>query len=307
MPRKNKDSVSSGHKLGQLIGDWFEKFFVLPLLIEVSDKLQLNLNNRFVKIPGRPNRLKWKDENNNTVDYDFVLELDGTLTQIGAPVAFIESCWRRGSRHSKDKARDDSGKLLPMRSSYPTARFLGLVVAGDFTEPARDLVISSQIDLFYVPKDKIINAFLTNGLTIDYPDDSEEVDKQLIAMAFESAYTEKLAKNVSNTLKRLIGKAAVTSYVDRVRASLSALPQEIRIILRNESSPIVFKSVSEATTFLKNPVFKQGVGKESYIYQITYSDGTEFERTASDIDKLRALHEQTIMLTNHVNKLAGLP
>ncbi len=35
--------ASSGHKLGQLVGDWFEQYFSLPLLSQVADALELYL------------------------------------------------------------------------------------------------------------------------------------------------------------------------------------------------------------------------------------------------------------------------
>jgi hypothetical protein len=138
--------ASSGHKLGQLIGDWFEEYFVLPLLNNVANKLQVFIDSRFIKRVVRGRKIEWLDSDGNTVDYDYVLELHGTENEIGIPVAFVECFWRRGSRHSKDKARDDSGKLMPMRETYPTARFLGIVAAGDFTKPARDLIRSREID-----------------------------------------------------------------------------------------------------------------------------------------------------------------
>jgi len=145
-------NASAGHKLGQLVGDWFEEHFVLPLLTDVADGLHLYLDHRFRARPARGEKILWNDEEDNSVDYDFVMELDGSDEAIGVPVAFFECFWRRGSRHSKDKARDDSGKLAPMSFVHPTARFLGIVAAGDFTQPARQLVLSRGIDLFYIPK-----------------------------------------------------------------------------------------------------------------------------------------------------------
>ncbi len=133
MDEKLNDIVSSGHKLGQLIGDWAERYFVLPLLQKVADELGLFLDSRFVDRLARGEKILWPDADGNSVDYDFVLELNGTPDKLGIPVAFIESFWRRGSRHSKDKARDDSGKLAPMREIYPTARFLGIIAIGAFT------------------------------------------------------------------------------------------------------------------------------------------------------------------------------
>ena len=223
----NQSKMSSaGHKLGQLIGDWFENYFVLPLLKEVAEKLGLYLDNRFVDRPARGDKIIWRDIDGNGVDYDFVLELGGTDEHIGIPVAFIECFWRRGSRHSKDKARDDSGKLMPMRIAYPTARFLGIVSAGDFTEPARDLVRSRDIDLLYVPKNKVVQAFSKSGLQIDYPDNATESQKLVLAADFEGKFSGKASKAVAKNLINLVGKVAVNSYIDRVKARLSALPQE---------------------------------------------------------------------------------
>src|SRR5258708_3938107 len=113
----DEDLASSGHSLGQKVGDWLEEFFVLPLLKQVAGDLKLYLDNRFRTRQARADKIAWKDEDDNEVDYDFVMELDGTDDKIGIPVAFFECFWRRGKRHSKDKARDDSGKLMPMRAT----------------------------------------------------------------------------------------------------------------------------------------------------------------------------------------------
>ena len=39
----DQEHASAGHKLGQLIGDWFEEFFVLPLLAIVPALLYLKM------------------------------------------------------------------------------------------------------------------------------------------------------------------------------------------------------------------------------------------------------------------------
>src|SRR3954453_3339381 len=86
-----KELSSAGHKLGQLVGDWLEEHFVLPLLKQVADHLKLYLDSRFRERPGRTSeKITWKDEDDNEVDYDFVMELDGDDNKIGIPVAFFE-------------------------------------------------------------------------------------------------------------------------------------------------------------------------------------------------------------------------
>lgn len=300
MANKN---ASSGHKLGQLIGDWYEEYFVLPLLQGVGKSLNLFVDSRFINRNVRERKILWDDLDGNSVDYDYVLEIAGTNDKLGIPVGFIECFWRRGARHSKDKARDDSGKLMPMRETYPTARFLGIVSAGDFTKPARDLVRTREIDLFYVPKEKIVNAFHSCGLTMDYPDKLSEDEKAKIVEKFEKHFTVSKKKAVKKALIELVGQTTIESYVDRVRATLSALPQEIRLILRHDSMPIAFESVTAATEFLKSPNFNMTSPIESYLYQVTYSDGSEFEKSLDNLGELRRLHGQIVILTEHMNKL----
>jgi hypothetical protein len=295
--------ASSGHKLGQLIGDWFEEYFVLPLLKNVANELHLFLDSRFIKREVRGRKIEWFDSDGNTVDYDYVLELHATENHIGIPVAFVECFWRRGARHSKDKARDDSGKLMPMRETYPTARFLGIVAAGDFTKPARDLIRSREIDLFYVPKDKIIRAFFENGLVIDYPDNSTEAEKWRIVTTFEKTFSLEKKKQVQQSLIAQVGSTTINSYAARVRGALSALPQEIRFILRHDSSPLIFDSLAEASQFLKTPKFNMEKPQKNYLYQITFSDGSEFEKTVPSLEILKQLHQQIELLAFHLNKI----
>jgi hypothetical protein len=85
----DRELSSAGHKLGQLVGDWFEEHFVLPLLLKVADHLKLFLDHRFRTRKCRESqKIVWADEEGNRVDYDFVMELDGTDDKKGIPVAF---------------------------------------------------------------------------------------------------------------------------------------------------------------------------------------------------------------------------
>lgn len=300
----DREVSSAGHKLGQLVGDWFEEYFALPLLQRVAEHLKLYLDSRFRKRPGRTSdKIIWTDEDSNQVDYDFVMELDGTDTDRGIPVAFFESFWRRGARHSKDKARDDSGKLMPMRQVHPTARFLGIVAGGDFTSPARTLVQSRNIDLFYVPKAKIVAAFQKHHLVMDYPDKLPEDQKAHLANAFQRGLNARVKRKVAKTLCAAVGETSLNTYVDRVRAAMGALPQELRFVAQHQSRPVVFETIPEATEFLKDPRFDFSAPNESYIYAITYSDGTEFERPVATVDELRQLHRQMERLAQHISAL----
>ena len=296
----NTEEGSKGHKLGQLVGDWWAEFVVYPILETVAQKLELFLDGKYVKRSCRSKKIVWDDTEGNRVDYDFVLELGGSETVIGTPVGFIECFWRRGARHAKDKARDDSGKLLPMRETYPTARFLALLASGDFTVPARELITSRDIELFFIPKNNVIEAFAKHGLVMDYPDKMKEESKRRLATEFEAKFTHETKLAVSETLREIVGENAITAFVLRVQSTLSALPQEIRFIRSAHSKPVVFDNIASATEFLKHPAFESEEGEETFRYEITYSDGKEFEREFKSVEELHDLHGQIAFLAQHV-------
>lgn len=306
---EEKEQSSAGHKLGQLVGDWFQDYFVTPLLQEVAGKLGLFLDHRTCvrTHDARGDKILWADEDRNAVDYDFVMELDGSPGRRGIPVAFLECFWRRGARHSKDKARDDSGKLMPMRLTYPTARFLGIIASGEFTRPARELVESRKINLLYIPKAKIVETFQNLGLKMDYDDKAKEEVKADIANAFEKALTEDIKKKAATTLRAIIGETAVKAYIAGVQAALSSTPLEFRIVGHLLSKPMVFETVSAVSNFLAKPepVFDFSDPRKRFSYQVSYSDGTEFEKELDSVEALKALHKEIAALAAHMSKVIG--
>ena len=125
--------------------------------------------------------------------------------------------------------------------------------------------------------------------------------KQAIAATFSTAFSLKTKLAVAEELINQMGRASVDSYVDRVRSKLAALPQEFRFIQRLDSQPVIFDSIDEATAFLAKPQFSKAHYAESYLYQVIYSDGSEFERTIESVSELRLLHGQIVALADHMN------
>lgn len=298
-----RSPISAGHRLGQIIGDWWERRVVSVLLNEVASDLQLFLDHRFVTRSSRSSKILWKDDDDNYVDYDFVLELEGTPEKQGIPVAFIESFWRGGARHSKDKARDDTNKLLPMRDTYPTARLLAIAACGEFTSPARDYVSSRRVDLLFIPKAKIVEAFGTVGININYPDTLPEDGKQALLARLSSDMTTEVEEQAALALRQIAGEGTFVSFKNRILAALSALPQEIRIIESAHSDIVVFDNVKDVSQFLQSPKFSHNRSDITYEYSITYSDGFEFSRILSGLDEVRSLHSQVEHLVQHVNSV----
>tara|TARA_R100001143_G_scaffold561_2_gene1306 strand:- start:287 stop:1228 length:942 start_codon:yes stop_codon:yes gene_type:complete len=298
-----KKRSSSGHKLGQLVGDWFEEKISYHLLESVAKELNLYLDNRYKSRACRKGKILWSDLDGNRVDYDFVLELGGNDSERGIPLAFFETFWRRGARHSKDKARDDSGKLGPMRDTYPTARVLGIIAAGDFTHPAQELVRSRGIDLFYIPKRKICDAWETSGVPVDYPDNADETTKAAIANNAESLLNISLKETIKNKLLDSIGTPVFDSYVQRVIAGIAALPIEFRITSFLIGEPAIFTSPEEALVFLKTEHKIEVMGTTRlFNYQVVFSDGTFFERSELPSNTAIELHESVCAVGNYFAK-----
>lgn len=297
--------ISAGHKLGQIVGDWWETKVIFPLLEEVATSLNLFLDGRVVRRTCRAGKVQWGDVDGNLVDYDYVLELGGSLSTKGIPVAFLESFWRRGARHSKDKARDDTNKLLPMRDTYPTARFLAIAACGEFTEPAKEYVRTRNVELFFVSKEKIVEAFQSIGAKIDYPDSLPEDQKMEMVRAIELKLTEDSERVAAANLRQIAGRSAFTSFKQRIYSALTAAPQEIRIFSMARCGPVVFDSIQNAAVFLSDeaPKFPDAGEINQYEYEVTFSDGSAFSRALNTLEEVRQVNSQLLLLVEHVNKL----
>jgi hypothetical protein len=295
---------SSGHGLGQLVGKWYEQWIARPVLEDVAKRLSLHCESRW---SNGGEKVLWKDADDNAVDYDFVFELRPRPAERGIPVAFFETFWRRGARHSKDKARDDSGKLVCMRDTYPTARALAIVAGGDFTRPAQDLVKSRGIELWYMSKDNILAAWADEGVAIHYPDKSAEAVKQRITAAFKARVQgdPELEERVAAHLFNRIGKASIEGFTSKVFSILSAIPQELIVHIQDTRSQR-FSSLRDITAFLGGQEPSDVVGDmvRSYRYEVLFSDGDAFFRDGLQWHELQTLHSELKVLIDHMNEIA---
>lgn len=127
---------SPAHRFGQIIGEVLEAA-IEPLLVKFARAHRLYLDKKGAR-PARPgNKMTWTDRSGNKHDLDFVLERGGTAQRIGVPVAFIETAWRRYTKHSRNKAQELQGAIQPLAETHrASAPFIGVVLAGVFTEGA---------------------------------------------------------------------------------------------------------------------------------------------------------------------------
>ena len=166
---------SDSHRLGQLIGVMLEKAIeprlraILPNETFYLDTVNTNRNVR-----GKKKKVSWIDYQGNQHDLDFVIEKNGTADKYGNPKAFIECAWRRYTKHSKNKAQEIQGAILPLSIHYHHDKpFLGAILAGEFTEPSLKQLTSSGFKVLYISYDEILEAYLSINLDISFNEDTD--------------------------------------------------------------------------------------------------------------------------------------
>ncbi len=169
---------SPSHRLGQIIGELVEDA-IHPLLEEVARRHGLYLDAKHPrKARGGKSKVAWTDANGNTHDLDYVLELGGTEGQIGSPKAFVEIAWRRYTKHTRNKAQEIQGAIIPLAERYADARpFLGVVLAGVFTEASLSQLRSLGFKVVYFPYDSVLAAFAAEGFDVAF--DEHTTDSQV--------------------------------------------------------------------------------------------------------------------------------
>lgn len=143
---------SPSHKFGQIIGKLLEEI-TFPLLKSFCDERGFYLDHQGLRGKARKGKkVQWEDKYGNVHDLDYVIEFDGTPDKKGKPLAFIEVAWRRYTKHSRNKAQEIQGAILPIAENYKwDLPFLGAIVAGIFTEGALNQLASNKFSVLYIP------------------------------------------------------------------------------------------------------------------------------------------------------------
>jgi hypothetical protein len=196
-------ATSPSHKWGQIIGQEFLEVAVEPLMREVAVKHQLYLDIKGPR-PARPGKkISWIDLYGNTHDLDFVLERGGSDDTIGMPVAFIETAWRRYTKHSRNKAQEIQGAVLPLAAKHRAhAPFIGVILAGEFTQGALAQLKSLGFRVLHFPYSTIITAFQSVGIDADFGEDTPDAVCKLKVKAWQRLSAEQRTM-LGDTLRKM--------------------------------------------------------------------------------------------------------
>ena len=202
--------------------------------------------------------MAWQDQYGNTHDLDFVIERDGSDEAIGQPLAFIEVAWRRYTKHSRNKAQEIQGAILPLAEKYNwNSLFLGTVLAGVFTEGSLEQLKSHGFHVLYFPYETLVAAFEAEAIDIRFDEGTPDEAFRACADRIESAPPEV----VTSIKKRLI--EANQGPIDDFFAALNH--RLTRSIVRVLMIPLYgrvnqFATIGDALRFLDQHAIYEGSG-----------------------------------------------
>lgn len=187
------------------------------ILQQFAQEHSLYLDKKGPRTQRNSTRLVWVDLSGAEHELDFVLEKDGTPTQMGTPAAFIEVAWRRYSKHARSTVQGIQGTMLPLAAAYrEIGPFTGVVLAGSYTKGALTQLKSSGITVLYFPYDDIVNIFNPRGIEVGE-------DILLPKSAKGATNWDKLFENVGES----VAKDIINAHSKEIAQFLEALKNSV--------------------------------------------------------------------------------
>ncbi len=207
-------AISPAHRFGQMIGEVLEAS-IEPILSDFASQFGLYLDKKGPRPIREGPKVSWTDLNGNKHDLDFVLERGGAPEKQGVPVAFIEAAWRRYTKHSRNKAQEIQGAIVPLFETYRSHHpFKGAFLAGVFTEGSLTQLKSLGFCVAHFSYESVLAAFSIVG--IDAGSDERTPDNE-----FAKRFAHWRALKPSERVK--VGKELTRINAGEVEAFISAL------------------------------------------------------------------------------------
>lgn len=274
---------SLSHKFGQIIGDLLE-LAIEPHLQKFAKKNKLFLDKKGERKARSGKKVTWTDSKANKHDLDFVLERSGTANKIGVPVAFIEVAWRRYTKHSRNKAQEIQGAIIPLTEKYKNSSpFVGVVLAGEFTSGSLNQLKSLGFGVLYFPYDTVVKAFRKFG--INAASDEGTAEKEF-RKKIDSWNKLPNKPDIAKELLKL-NKKNVNEFLISLSASVSRFIERVIILpLHGQESSLT--NISEAIDFIKK--YSEDKPKQPLVkYEIIIKYNNTDRIEASFVDKKDAI------------------
>jgi len=270
-------AVSFAHKFGQIIGELLE-MAVEPRLSAFAVKHGLFLDRKGTRKARQGRKVTWTDAYGNAHDLDFVLERGGTDTEIGCPVAFIETAWRRYTKHSRNKAQEIQGAIQPLFEKYRhVSPFKGVVLAGDFTEGALQQIGSLGFAVLHVSCQTVWDAFKAFGIDATFGEETKESEFKKKISEW-NRLSDKDKRSVAKKLLVLNKRQTTRRFFDSLKNSVSRRIVRI-VILPLHGSKLEVASIAAAVEKLDgyDEATARAQGFVKYEVSVWYNTGCKVE------------------------------
>lgn len=268
----------------------FERAAVPPLQA-FCDEHGLYLDGKRPRCARPGVKVTWEDDLGNKHDLDHVIERGGTEDERGIPAAFIETAWRRYTKHSKNKAQEMQAAVMPVLAKWNHVKpFGGVMLAGEFTPNSLQQLRTNGFAVLHIPYQTIIDVFAKFGMDVYFdegtPDDylQAQIDtyedlsveqKEAVGAELRRVAHDEISNFISalsNTILRRIDRVSILALhgavisVQTVAAAVQLLtdyrsPDDVPALVRFEvtvsydnGDKIVadFSSAADAIAFLKS-------------------------------------------------------
>lgn len=266
---------AAGHKFGQFIGEYCESA-IEPLLRDFADKYGLYLDKKGPRPARSGKKLRWVDRYGNGHDLDYVLERGGTPRKVGTPVAFIESSWRRYTKHSKNKAQEIQGAVLPIAEKHHfSAPMVGCILAGVYTAGALDQLKSVGFKVLYFTYDSVIDAFRSVGVDARFDEATPDADFAKKINQWKKVPEGKRTQVWQKLLE--LNARSVQAFMMHLERAVKRQITSVRIIPLHGSTRD-YVTVQEAITFIESYSETDATGPLlKYEVLIRYDNGDKIE------------------------------
>lgn len=276
---------SPSHRFGQIIGDLLEEIMA-PQLQSFCNERGLYLDKKGIRGNARGGKkVAWLDKYGNSHDLDFVIERGGCENVRGRPLAFIEAAWRRYTKHSRNKAQEIQGAILPIAEKYDWDKpFLGVILAGVFTSGSLTQMRTSGFEVALFPYESIVSAFASIGIDAKFdevtPDAvfQDTIDKiDTISPQIRTQLKQNLVNN---------NQALLDHFFAELQATLDRQIEQIILIpLHGQQSE--FTTITDAITFVtsyREDKLREG-GFRKYEIIVRYSNGDKIDASFQNKEK----------------------
>ncbi|WP_369065563.1 hypothetical protein [Burkholderia gladioli] len=268
---------SPSHRFGQIIGDLLEEI-IGPQLQKFCEQRGLFLDKKGRRGQARAGaKVSWLDGFGNSHDLDFVIEKGGTADTLGKPLAFIEVAWRRYTKHSRAKAQEIQGAVLPIADKHFWDKpFLGAVLAGVFTEASLQQMRSSGFETVLFPYDTVVGAFASIEIDVRFDETTPDDRFQRVVERIDSLSVIERAKLKESLVAA--NRDLFARFMDDLRTVLDRQLDTI-VVIPLHGNEREFSSVGDAVDYIEaynQDALADGVFRK-YEVIVRYSNGDKID------------------------------